>query len=71
MNKENLNRLKKYLFLISMFFALILWWHILYVYLYNDAIENPTEWWSISEWIIWDFPTLNPLLSSNDITKIL
>lgn len=69
MNKENLGRLKKYLFLISMFFVIILWWHILYVYLYNDALENPIEWWSISEWIIWDFPNLNPLFSSNDYNK--
>lgn len=69
MNKENINRLKKYLFLISLFFSIILSGHILYVYLYNDAIENPIEWWSISEWIIWDFPTLNPLLPSSDYNK--
>jgi hypothetical protein len=69
MNKENVNRLKKYLFLISLFFVIILWWHIWYVYLYNDATKTPIEWWSVSEWIIWDFPHLNPLLPSSDYNK--
>lgn len=69
MNNENINRLKKYLFLISMVFLFLLWWHIVYVYLYDWALETPTEWWSISEWIIWDFPHLNPLLISNDYNK--
>lgn len=69
MNKENINRLKKYLFLISMFFSLLIWWHIIYVYLYDWAVEKPIEWWSISEWIIWEFPHLNPLLSSSDYNK--
>lgn len=69
MNKENINRLKKYLFLISMFFSFLIWWHIIYVYLYDNAIESPIEWWSVSEGIIWDFPHLNPLLSSNDYNK--
>lgn len=69
MNKENINRLKKYLFLISMFFSFVIWWHIIYVYLYDEAKEFPVEWWSISEGIIWDFPHLNPLLMSSDYDK--
>lgn len=69
MNSENINRLKKYLFLISMFFSLLIWGHILYIYLYDGAIETPIEWWSVSEWIIWDFPHLNPLINSNDYNK--
>lgn len=69
MNKENINRLKKYLFLISMFFSFVIWWHIIYVYLYDEAKEFPVEWWSVSEWIIWDFPHLNPLLMSSDYDK--
>lgn len=69
MNKQNINRLKKYLALISMFFSFLIWWHIIYVYLYHDSKESPVEWWSISEWIIWEFPHLNPLLSSNDYNK--
>ncbi len=69
MNSDNINRLKKYLFLISIFFSFIIWWHIIYVYLYDNSLESPSEWWSVSEWIIWDFPHLNPLLSSNDYNK--
>lgn len=69
MNKENINRLKKYLFLISIFFASLIWSHIIYVYLFYNSIEKPIEWWSISEWVIWEFPHLNPLKYSNDYNK--
>lgn len=69
MNKENINRLKKYLFLISMFFSIVLWSHIIYIYLYDDSNETPIEWGSISEWIIWEFPHLNPLITSTDYNK--
>lgn len=69
MNKDNLSRLKKYLFLISLFFSIIIGSHILYIYLYDKSNEVPTEWWSISEWIIWDLPHLNPLINSNDYNK--
>lgn len=69
MNKENINRLKKYLFLISIFFAFLIWVHIWYIYLYHNSIEKPIEWWSISEWIIWEFPHLNPLKDSKDYNK--
>lgn len=69
MNKENINRLKKYLFLISMFFSIVIWWHIVYVYLYDEAKEFPVSWGSVSEWIIGDFPHLNPLVVSQDYNK--
>lgn len=69
MNKENINRLKKYLFLISIFFSFLIWGHILYVYLYDNATETPIEWGSVSEWVIWEFPHLNPLVNSNDYNK--
>lgn len=69
MNNENLNRLKKYLFLISIFFVILTWSHIMYTYLYDNSIETPMEWWSISEWIIWDFPNLNSLLNNTDYNK--
>lgn len=69
MNKENINRLKKYLFLISMFFSFVIGAHIIYVYLYYEASETPVVGGSISEWIIGDFPHLNPLLQSNDHNK--
>jgi len=69
MNKENINRLKKYLFLISIFFSFLIWGHVIYVYLYNDALQTPIEGGSISEWIIGDFPHLNPLLNTSDYNK--
>lgn len=69
MNKENINRLKRYLFLISIFFSFVIWWHIIYVYLYDEAKESPIEWGSVSEWIIGEFPHLNPLLMSSDYNK--
>lgn len=69
MKKENINRLKKYLFMISIFFSLLLIGHILYVYAFYNSKENPIEWWSVSEWIIWDFPHLNPLKNSTDYNK--
>lgn len=69
MIKDNIIRLKKYLFLISVFFLLIFWWHILYLYIYENSLEIPIEWWSVSEWIIWDFAHLNPLLNSTDYNK--
>lgn len=69
MNKENINRLKKYLFLISMFFSFVIGGHIIYVYLYYEASETPVVGGSVSEWIIGDFPHLNPLLQSNDYNK--
>lgn len=69
MIKENINRLKKYLFLISIFFSVLIGSHILYIYMYDNAEEIATEWGTISEWIIWDFPHLNPLLNSTDYNK--
>lgn len=69
MNLEIKKKLKKYLFLISIFFSILIFSHILYIYLYHDSIEKPIKWWSISEWIIWDFPHLNPLLNSTDYNR--
>jgi len=52
-----------------MFFALLLFSHIIYVYLYYDADEIAKEGWSVSEGIIGDFPDLNPLKGSSDYNK--
>lgn len=54
-------KLKKYLFLISILFIVFTGIHLVYNYLYEDAKVYPIEGWSISEWLIWDFPSLNPL----------
>lgn len=67
MKKENILRLKKYLFYISLFFVLLLGTHITYIYLHKWAHQSPVVWWAISEWIIWTFPPhINPLIQSND-----
>lgn len=69
MNKENINRLKKYLLAISIFFSVLVWGHVMYSYLYYNSIQTPIQWWSVSEWVIWDFPHLNPLKYSTDYNK--
>lgn len=58
--KNKIQKLKKYLFLISTMFFLTSFSHILYTYLFDDSTQIPIEWWVISEWLIWDFPSLNP-----------
>lgn len=55
-------KLKKYLFLISILFFVVTSTHLSYKYLYSDAKMYPLEWWTISEWLIWNSPSLNPLL---------
>ncbi len=61
MKKENPIKLKKYLFLISIVFCIITFSHILYNYLYENSQVKAKKWWTISEWIIWKVPSLNPL----------
>ncbi len=59
---KKLSKLKKYLFLISILFLFLSSIHLLYTYLYEDAKTVPVEWGAISEWLIWVFPSLNPLV---------
>lgn len=54
-------KLKKYLFLISILFFVLLISHLYYTFLYSDSKYVATKWWTVSEWLIWDFPSLNPL----------
>ena len=58
-------KLKKYLFLISILFLVLSLTHLLYLFLYNDSKLVPIKWGTISEWLIWSFPSLNPLKISN------
>lgn len=58
--KNKILKLKKYLFLISIIFLIASFSHLLYSYLYSDSKQVPIEWGIISEWLIWDFPSLNP-----------
>ncbi|MCP4523538.1 MAG: hypothetical protein GY828_04940 [Candidatus Gracilibacteria bacterium] len=54
-------RLKKYLFLISILFFIVTGIHLGYKYFYNDAQLYPIEGGNVSEGLIGDFPSLNPL----------
>lgn len=69
MNQEHKERLKKYLFFISISCATLLFSHISYVYLYHDAESSPIEGWSISEAVIGPMSHLNPLIFSNDYNE--
>lgn len=66
--KNNILKLKKYLFLISVIFLVSSLVHLIYIFLYNDSQFIAIKWGSISEWLIWEFPSLNPLkpLSGNN-----
>jgi len=63
--KNKILKLKKYLLLISIVFFLLSWLHLTYTYLYHDAKLIADKWWTISEWLVWEFPNLNPLLPNN------
>ena len=58
-------KLKKYLFLISILFFVLSLSHLVYLFLYSDSKLVPIKWWTISEWLVWSFPSLNPLKNSN------
>lgn len=71
MLKNNLQKLKKYLFLISLFVFGILLAHLIYNYIYYDAKNVPIKWGTLSEWIVWEIPALNPLVTWNDQNKYI
>lgn len=54
-------KLKKYLFLISILFLFTSLFHLVYIFLYEDSKVVPVKGGTISEWLIWNFPSLNPL----------
>lgn len=58
-------RLKKYLFLISIIFIVLTTSHLIYSYIYSDAKETAIRGGTISEAIIGKTPSLNPLKSNN------
>ncbi len=71
MIKEHLEKLKKYLFFISLFFLVLTFLHILYNYIYFDSKNVAVKWWTISEWIVWDVSHFNPLIPSSDYNKYI
>ncbi len=64
-------KLKKYLFLISVLFLVLSLTHLIYSFLYNDSKLVPIKWGTVSEWLIWSFPSLNPLKPLNWNNKYL
>lgn len=61
MVNQKITKLKKYLFLISIIFLFATFSHLLKNYLYIDSKSEPIKWWTISEWLIGNFPSLNPI----------
>ena len=61
MVKSKIIKLKKYLFLISILFFIVSLSNLLYIFLYNDSKMIPIKGGTVSEWLIWNFPSLNPL----------
>lgn len=55
------NKLKKYLFFLSLLFVILTTFHIAYVYMYSDSKIIPKQWWTLSVWFVWNSPSLNPL----------
>lgn len=71
MQSYKIKKLKKYLFLLSIAFVVAIFSHLYYVFLYFDASEVPTEGWVVKEWIIWEIPSLNPLLEDTDYNQYI
>ncbi len=61
MIQSKMIKLKKYLFLISIIFFVLTLSNLIYFYIYNDSKLIPIKWWTVSEWLIGNFPSLNPL----------
>jgi len=55
----------QYLFYISIIFVSFSFAHLIYTYFYHDSKLIPIKWGNISEWIIGEYPSLNPLLADN------
>lgn len=61
MIQNKIIKLKKYLFLISVLFFVLSLSHLVYTYVYSDSKMVPIQWGTVSEWLIWNLPSLNPL----------
>lgn len=66
MDTNKIKKVKKYAFIIALIFFSLTFLHLLYLFLNVDARETPKYWWSFTEGIIWEVPTLNPLINEND-----
>lgn len=64
-------KIKKYVLYVSVAFFFVSLFHLVYLYLYNDAKTLALKWWTLSEGIIGDYPHLNPLVSSTGNEKYI
>ncbi len=68
---NKIEKLKKYLFMISVVFFSFSLFHLISVFLYHDAKLEAVPGGSISEWIIGNFPHLNPLKNGTENDKYI
>ncbi|MDC0506153.1 ABC transporter substrate-binding protein [Candidatus Gracilibacteria bacterium] len=61
MSRDKIFKLKKYLFYVSVIFVIFTFTHLLNTYLYHDSELKPIKGGNISEGIIGEYPSLNPL----------
>lgn len=61
--------IKKYILILSVFFALITGAHIIFVYLYNGSELIPEQWGTVNIGFIASPPSLNPALYGLDSTN--
>lgn len=59
---QKIKKLKKYLLLISCWLFTVTTLHLTLSYLYSNSKTEPEKGGIISEWIIWKFPSLNPIV---------
>ena len=64
LTNDKIHKLKKYLLMISIIFFICSFFHLYYLFLNSDSKLIPIRWWTISEWLIWKFPSLNPITNS-------
>jgi|GEM_PF-436379 len=69
MNIDNAARIRKYVLRMSMLFCVLSGSHILYSYIYDEALESPKNGGVITEGVIGPVAHLNPLIDSTDYNK--
>ena len=71
METPHSEKIKKYLFFVSIVFFTLISGHLIYSYIYNDAETTPLKWGTISEWIIGTTVNLNPFSNVQDENRTI
>lgn len=71
METPHSEKIKKYLFFVSIVFFVLISSHLIYSYIYNDAETTPLKWGTISEWIIGTTINLNPFSNVQDENRTI